>query len=41
VRELFTAVVVDISNVSGTVVVTGWDRPEVSVRASWTREWSA
>jgi DUF4097 and DUF4098 domain-containing protein YvlB len=25
--------VVDISNVSGTVVVTGWDRPEVSVRA--------
>src|SRR6266480_1727704 len=24
---------VDISNVSGTVVVTGWDRPEVSVRA--------
>src|SRR6266481_1826845 len=26
--------VVDISNVSGTVVVTGWDRPEVSVRAA-------
>jgi len=25
--------VVDISNVSGTVVVTGWDRPEVSVHA--------
>jgi hypothetical protein len=25
--------VVDISNVSGTIVVTGWDRPEVSVRA--------
>jgi DUF4097 and DUF4098 domain-containing protein YvlB len=25
--------VVDISNVSGTVVVTGWDRPEASVRA--------
>src|SRR5438874_190721 len=25
--------VVDISNVSGTVVVSGWDRPEVSVRA--------
>ncbi len=24
---------VDISNVSGTVVVTGWDRPQVSVRA--------
>ena len=24
---------VDVSNVSGTVVVTGWDRPEVSVRA--------
>ena len=24
---------VDISNVSGTVVVSGWDRPEVSVRA--------
>jgi hypothetical protein len=25
--------VVDISNVSGTIQVTGWDRPEVSVRA--------
>lgn len=25
--------VVDISNVGGSVVVTGWDRPEVSVRA--------
>src|SRR5256885_9892478 len=25
--------VVDISNVSGTVVVSGWDRPQVSVRA--------
>jgi hypothetical protein len=25
--------VVDVANVSGTVVVTGWDRPEVSVRA--------
>ena len=25
--------VVDISNVNGTVVVSGWDRPEVSVRA--------
>src|SRR5256885_13391866 len=25
--------VVDISHVSGTVVVSGWDRPQVSVRA--------